>query len=386
MENTDKLRLTVWMNMPSPYQADFFRALARREEVELEVVFGRSLDPMRTDLGWTISNAGFVSQTLPTRWRTWQAIRWAWRRRDRVQVVNGVWALPEFTVAAAVLMLMGAPVFFHAEVPDPRVERSGVRQTVRNLLGKLLLRRSRGVFAISGLAERFYARLLGENGRVFPFGYFKDHEFAADRAAKLSPREVLFVGQLIERKAVELLVEAFAGVAAEFPQVRLALIGAGLQEESLRAQISRLKLEGRVFLEGTVNSAAIDARIRQAAVLVLPSHFDGWGLVVNEALAGGVPVIVSEACGAADLVRGSSEGIVVPAGDQAALQSALRQMLRAPEKFRVDAKVWAGRIGLGPVADYFLGCLRYGLGLSAVKPRPCWRKDDLNAEVTKIAE
>jgi glycosyltransferase involved in cell wall biosynthesis len=61
----------------------------------------------------------------------------------------------------------------------------------------------------------------------------------------------------------------------------------------------------------------------EADALLLPSRFDGWGLVVHEGLASGMPVVVSDACGAADLIESSGCGKVIPAGDEIALAEAI---------------------------------------------------------------
>jgi len=368
LDPLDSIPLTVWMNMPSPYQADFFRELARRQDVDLRVVFGRALDPMRTTLGWSVNNDGFNWTMLPERRRILHAIHWAWRNRDRVHVVNAVWALPEFVAAASVLMLLGAPVYFHGEVSDPREARSFARLLVRNNLGRVLLRGSRGIFAISRMAERFYADLAGGWKRIFPFAYFKHHEFSG---MKNRPRDVAFVGQLVTRKAVDVLLTAFASVANEFPDARLVLMGSGPEDDTLRTQAQRLGVSNRVKFTGAVSSSEIDARIAEARVLVLPSRFDGWGLVVNEALAAGVPVVVTDMCGAADLIQEEQDGIVVPVEDPAALATALRRILARDEEVRPDCGQWRARIGLPAVVDYFLDCLRRSPG--APLPRVPWK-------------
>ncbi len=350
---------SIWMNMPSPYQADFFRALARRPEANLHVIFGQPLDPMRKELGWVIDGAGFSSSSLPATGRFLAALRWAWRARDHVHVINGIWAVPEFLFATVILMLLGTPVYFHAEVPDSRGRRGGVRRFVRDFMGRMLLRQSQGIFAISRLAENFYAGLAGSRQRVLPFGYFKHHVFRARPNGQSAGFELVFVGQLIERKAVDLLIDAFADMANDAPDARLTLIGTGPDRAHLEQLAEKRFVSDRVSFAGSVSSAEIDDRIRKADVLVLPSHFDGWGLVINEALAGGVPVIVTSSCGAADLIRDRRDGYVVPPGDRQKLANALRTVCseRRTVRERPDPESWRRRIGLEAVTDYFFSCL-----------------------------
>lgn len=376
------MRITVWMNMPSPYQGDFFRELAGRREVELDVIYAEKLEPMRIGLGWSESGEGYCSAFLRGPQSIVEAVGRAWKQRDRIHVINGVWAIPAFCAAAVVLLLMGTPVFFHAETSDPRASRGGVRVAVRNLFGRLLLARCRGIFAISTLAERFYGGLGVPRERLFPFGYFKHHRFFARAETPRDYREILFVGQLVERKGVDLLLRAFVMLSAEFPTARLSYVGTGSLEMSLRRLAQELGVEARVRFEGAVGSSVIDDRIRLADVLVLPSLFDGWGLVVNEALAAGVPVVVSDACGAADMVVEPAHGRVHAAGVITDLRDKLQEVLTQPMAQRPDPTEWAKRVGLLPVVDYFVACLAFGTQRVSLSPCAPWRLRNQSIEVS----
>ena len=112
-----------------------------------------------------------------------------------------------------------------------------------------------------------------------------------------------------------------------------------------------------------------------ADMLVLPSRFDGWGAVTNEALMAGTPVVVSDACGASDLVRRDDAGRVVAAGSVESLSAGLAGMLG---KGRVDAgrrrevREWArGAISPEAAAEYLAEILSGGEGRGA-RPRPPW--------------
>ena len=128
----------------------------------------------------------------------------------------------------------------------------------------------------------------------------------------------LFVGRLIETKGLEVLLEAFRGLDAG----ELWIAGDGPLRrvvESAAAQNPRLRLHG--YLEGD----ALADVYRQADVLVVPSLYDAWGLVVHEGLAHGLSVITTDQVGAADdLIDPGTNGYVVPAGSPQALAEAMR--------------------------------------------------------------
>ncbi len=144
---------------------------------------------------------------------------------------------------------------------------------------------------------------------------------------------VLFSGKFIPRKAPLLLLEAIARLA---DRDRLTLIMAGTGE--LRSEVetrAKALLGGRAVLPGFVNQTQLGRYFRAADVFVLPSHFETWGLVVNEGMHFGLPVIVSSAVGsAADLVREGETGLVFPSGCAEGLAACLQKFLDVPERGR----------------------------------------------------
>jgi glycosyltransferase involved in cell wall biosynthesis len=115
-----------------------------------------------------------------------------------------------------------------------------------------------------------------------------------------SPHTYLFVGQLIERKSPELVIEALTGQAIDS---RLLIAGEGPLEQSLRDLVRRRGLQRRVEFLGYVQPADLSVVLGRCDTLVLSSQEEVYGLVVTEALAAGLHAVVSECAGVADVVR-----------------------------------------------------------------------------------
>jgi len=158
----------------------------------------------------------------------------------------------------------------------------------------------------------------------------------------------LFVGRLSHEKGLPDLVAAFARVRAELPRARLTLVGAGPLRASLERQAVALDVaEGIDFLGGRDAGQIVPLYLSHAA-LVLPSHSEPWGLVVNEALAHGLPVVVSDVCGCVpELVVDGVTGWSFPVGQVDALATAMSKAARMGEH-RVDA----ARACLQAIASY----------------------------------
>ncbi len=198
-----------------------------------------------------------------------------------------------------------------------------------------LLRRFDG-FLYVGQRNREYLRRYGAAAdRMFFSPACVDNEAFATASADVRQRilgsdrsertRILFVGKLIERKRPADLVNAIARVRSRSVEVTFA--GSGV----LQPALSRMAEEANVranFL-GFVNQAELPAVYAAADLLVLPSGYDEtWGLVVNEAMACGIPAVVSDAVGCGpDLIEPGGTGATFPCGDVAALAGAIESVL-----------------------------------------------------------
>ncbi|MGH9904076.1 MAG: glycosyltransferase, partial [Pyrinomonadaceae bacterium] len=153
-------------------------------------------------------------------------------------------------------------------------------------------------------------------------------------------------------------------------------------EASLHAEVEALNLSERVVFEGVIPADKIPARLAAADLLVLPSRWDGWGLVVNEAFAAGVPVIVSDCCGAADLIDHGVNGYVFRSERVNELRDCVFDFLNREtdrSSLAKNASEMGNRISTELAAPYFIACLKHVLGLSPQKPIPPWSVTKMTA-------
>ena len=134
----------------------------------------------------------------------------------------------------------------------------------------------------------------------------------------------LYVGRLSPEKSLDVLLNAFVQVHQALPAASLVLVGSGPQQQEL-ADLSRsLGLGDVVLFAGSMDTAALAIEYAKASCLVLPSCSEPWGLVVNEALSYGCPVVVSHRCGCVpELVENKPTGFVFEAGNVDELASKL---------------------------------------------------------------
>lgn len=143
----------------------------------------------------------------------------------------------------------------------------------------------------------------------------------------------LCVGRLIERKGQAHLLKALAQVKREgLNSIRVTFAGTGDAEAGLKAETAALGLDDRVVFAGVVAQEDMPSLYREADVFVLPSQNEGMSMAWMEAMASGLPLIVTETGGTHELVR--DNGVVVPWNDPAALAAALRALAEDPGRRR----------------------------------------------------
>lgn len=210
-------------------------------------------------------------------------------------------------------------------------ERPGYRYPVLARIMRLnrlaaLHRGRQPIWGIGQWAVDAYRTEFGAGRRYVNLPYFSDlARFAAQQPHySTSRRRFLFSGSLSRRKGIDLLAAAFAQLATECPHVHLTVMGEGPLERRARATLAACA--ERVDFVGFRDWDALPAVYGAAEILCVPSRHDGWGLVVPEGLAAGLPVISTDRTGAArDLIAPAQNGWIVRAGVMADLLAAMRQ-------------------------------------------------------------
>jgi glycosyltransferase involved in cell wall biosynthesis len=343
-------RLVILTEIIAPYRIPLFNALAKNPEVDLHVIFLAENDPQLRQWQTYKEEIRFSYQVLPS-WRShigkynlllnrhvsaalaqaapdavlcggynyvasWQALSWA--RRHKV------------------------PFFLWSE-SHARELRTG-RAPVE-FLKKRFIHKCSG-FVVPGKAAFDYLRLHGVNEKtIFVAPNAVDNEFfaAAAKAARqnaarnlreldLPGRYFLFAGRLVRDKGVFELLSAYAKLEASVRQESaLVFVGDGPARQRLQQEAAAIS-PGIIRFPGFAQREKLAIYYALADMLILPTYTDTWGLVVNEAMACGLPVILSRIAGCAgDLLKENWNGTLVPSMDIPSLTSAMRRLACQPD-------------------------------------------------------
>jgi glycosyltransferase involved in cell wall biosynthesis len=151
---------------------------------------------------------------------------------------------------------------------------------------------------------------------------------------RFGPNMIFACRQLFPRKGIRFLIEAAAQLTPRFPDLHLVLAGDGFERAELVRLAERLGIAPQVTFLGWVPNAALPPYYRAAAVSVIPSLEEGFGIPAAEAMGCEVPVVATDAGGLPEVVEHGVTGLVVPRGDSTALAEAIGSLLEDPARRR----------------------------------------------------
>jgi glycosyltransferase involved in cell wall biosynthesis len=362
------VRLAYVVSHPIQYQAPLLRRIAREPEIDLTVLFGSDFSVrgyrdrgFGVEVTWDVPLLdGYHSQFLPRLRDTGtvsplspisRGILGRLRNPDGSPAFDALWVHGYASVNALhaifVANALGIPVLLRAESWLADRPRSLSTLFTKQLFLQLLRPAIAATLPIGSRNRDYWAHYFGPDMPQFLMPYAVDNAWFAQRTAAADPNKlrselqltpgrpiILFASKLQTRKHADHLLEAYARLWASVPNQLpyLLIVGDGEERPRLEARARELALEGVRFL-GFRNQSELPAFFALADVFVLPSRHEPWGLIVNEAMASGCAVIVSNEVGAhSDLVTDGVEGFVFPVGDIDALTTALARVLSSPEQ------------------------------------------------------
>ena len=354
-----KKRIAVVNSHPIQYFAPLYAYLNRDPDLEITALYcsdfslrGATDPGFKQQIIWDIdllrgypsvflgkrakrrSPRGFFSLVCP---EVWNEIR---SGRYDVLWLHG-YNYAAYVIAFFAAKSINIPVFMRTET-HIGLQRAGLRRGLRDGILSIAYRFIDGFLAI-GTANRDYYLELGVPARkIFSVPYAVDNDRFIP-AAQLTPEEragerrrfglhpdlpvVLYASKFMPRKHPDDVLRAMAVICQQGLRATLFMVGTGEMEDDLRALAKQLQLDNIVF-GGFINQVELPKAYAVSDIFVLPAKCEPWGLIVNEVMCAGLPVVASDEVGCVgDLVHDGDNGLHIRAGDVQSLHHALGRLI-----------------------------------------------------------
>jgi len=358
------IRLAYCLSHPIQYQEPLLRRIAAEPGIDLTVYYSSDFSARQyydrgfgREVEWEIPLlSGYKYKILPrvpgtkniysARPPSTGYLRAFLRAKHDVVWVHGYHTANALHALIAA-KLIGAKTLVRTDSTLLDRERSPAKQRARKIFFSSLRRLVDGVLPVGIRNAEYWRAMLGADVPQFTLPYAVDNGWFAERAAAsaetreelraelgLMPgrKVILFAAKLIERKRCIDLIEAYArAFALRTKAPYLLIVGDGAEAERLKQRAAEIDADGIRFA-GFRSQPEMPRFYDLCDIFCLPSVHEPWGLAINEVMACGRPVIVSEEVGCQpDLVRDGETGLVFPAKNVEALAECLRRIVETPK-------------------------------------------------------
>ena len=339
------MKVVFLTNLPSPYRVDFFNELGKN--VDLTVCFedrgesNRERDKRWYGTDYDNFHAVFLKKITFAGKSICKDVLKYLDSEAKIVVCN--YHTPTGMLAILYMKSKGIPFYLEADGAFPK-EGTGIREQVK----RFLISSASGWFSTAEVCDQYYLTYGAKKEHIvrYPFSSIRKEQLdslmqASSMQSKQQFRQqlgmteqqvVLCVGQFVHRKGIDLLLR----VAKHLPErIGVYIIG-GTDSTKRQKEVyeTHFPQKNIHFLDFCVEEEL--ARYYQAADLfVLPTREDIWGLVINEAMAYGLPVITTNRCIAGlELVEDGKDGYIIPTEDAKALYGKMKYLLKHPDEMR----------------------------------------------------
>ena len=325
-------KIIVFTDIPSPYQVELFNSLAKKTDLDLTIAYihsfsaGRNWQDQPLDHDYIFLDDDLQKYNhLKAIANTYDLIIFNYYQHPQViKIMN------ERSKSKKPWCFWGEPPGYNRFKLLGRIYRYWKLASLRNSQAP--------IWGIGNWAIERYKKEFGNTREYFNFSYFSNldrFQYADETLMRPSSNlRFLFSGSLIHRKGVDLLSSAFARLAEEYEHIELSFLGDGNLHPILEKQLS--KYSQRVNFLGFQPWENLPRFYQHADVFCFPSRYDGWGLVVPEALASGLPVIGTDQTGSAlELVKNGYNGWLIKAESEELLYQAMKKAIQlSPDELK----------------------------------------------------
>lgn len=338
------MKFVFWQNIVSPHQSYFLRKLSEIHAVIL--VVEKLMDDNRKNQGWEIPNLDKIEIIVIN---NVNEVSYLFEKKDQqYHFFSGINSYPIISKAfREIIKYQNVNVI--VESPIQIGMKTWIRYWKYCYLAYKYAGKIDNVFAMGNLGVEWYLKTGFNKHSIHRFQYTielpNEEELKLINLTSVNKNmyRFTFIGQLIKRKGIDSLIEVFSKL--NYDNWNLNIIGNGILKDIINDTVNSLKLNNKIdLLGGKSNREAMLFLLENTDYLILPSRFDGWGAVVNEALARGVKVITNEKCGASCMIQTDFYGRVYKENNKQSIVDIIESILSKNNDISVDERFNLSRL------------------------------------------
>jgi glycosyltransferase involved in cell wall biosynthesis len=346
------MNLIFFQNCISPHQIPYIKELPKQPSISKVIVVAPIINyEFRSNMGWDTHNllsSKDIEFIIAPSTSQVETLIYNYSESYCHCIFSGINAFPE--VAEWLRLSLKYKVKRSIVTEAPFVYHKPIwMHAVRFLLQDYRYTKYLDNVFVMGNKYLWYYRFWSKRWNVVPFMYCTESIKRTMMAPEGKSLKILYVGSLIKRKNVKLLLRA----SRNFNNIEVGIVGDGDQ----RVKLLPLATKNVTFF-GSISISEVPTYVQKYDVLVLPSFYDGWGAVVNEALNLGLYVICSDSCGASSIINNSQIGIVFKNNNIHSLKKALEyckdNLLMIRESINYRAEWSKCNLSGSEIAKYFI--------------------------------
>lgn len=391
------MKIVSWQAVFTEHQVHLLRALGKIPGTNLQVQTALEELAERKQQGWVKPDWTDMEVAVLS-YRDWLAtgMRLIRENPDAVHLFSGLWASRRFFLLLLYALWKGRKVGLlvepYGDTKDGYLIDQGklkgwlltkLRPLCYGIAGRLLGKHISPIFAISPKAVKQFERAGFPAKNIYPFGYFipiQQYQKNSELRGSDTILRIIFVGALISRKGID-IVEKLADYCNK-NNIPIALDIYGPGKPSLL-----LKDCPNINYRGTIVFGQSQSVIQNYDLLIVPSKYDGWGVVVNEALLNDVPVLASSKVGASALIAQSGAGTIFDPDNMPALINIVQSLIKDRnilKNWALKAQIYAQKLSPDTASTYMMACIQASLH-GTKKPTCPWYSMSIYDEfITKI--
>ena len=296
------MKIEFYTNLIPPYRASLFREFGKLSELTVHTAARQEVDrgwtKFEKDSAFSHNHHDLPRIRIKDSWFYFPTLDWLKDRGSDVVIIGG-WEHPAnlLLIFASIIRKKRVVLFYESTENDSKYSRNALIRKFKSIIFQSV----HCVITVGHQSTCNVKNLRVASDRIVETFNAIDYEWwSAGSVTRSSTRDLdgqryLYVGQLVERKRVALLIDSFARIAR--PEDVLYIVGAGPLRVALENHARNVMEQGSVEFMGSMDSTQLRSFYKFMDTLVLPSNKEVWGMVVLEALASNLTVVVSKQCG-----------------------------------------------------------------------------------------